>query len=683
MKIFLIFMITITSSCSFLELNPVDKSTAQNEFTQAQKKYDEKNLDEALILIDAAIEHDVSAPNFYELRAFILLGQLKWQDALDAARTAHSLDSSLIKPYFFEAANYLLYGQFLSAAKEIHKVKILHPNYEFNNDENLGLLTSYWRELLTLYEKELPESGDLLLDEALKYFPRQNFLLTMKGHFSLEKGAIQTGKLLLEKAIIENPYSLRTVKLYRRFLLQNKQYATAYNIWLRIVPQRLVFHEDNKVRLRYLRLQKAIKSVQENNNESLLELARSLTFVGWEEEAVIVYDQVTGFDEEKQKLQNHIQFLKALRKYVAKYYQTTRRDIVTMLSDIRRIAATFSIDLPASPSREFQNYFWVVREANPFNPKAQTLCSYFARYNKFFDMGNNYGQIEIRLMNRLCHRTYQREIWGKPRTYQAITCDETFIDSYSGYFSGAPTIAGRAFLSNNGFYVAVDTLRPHIVTLQDLYKRITQPVKFPEKFSMADKDYLPYSKSIADIFLKRALRKQVKKLPKTENEKWDTFFNLILERRLDTVHNHELGHINDLPCYMPIQNNIGRHLGLLWKQGFSPNNIQTRFEHVAELFGVRHTKYIDFYLFQVMERLDASFEGIFTMVYWAWYGRLPSDDPYYKSASRIYRGLMKLSGKENDWQTLKDLTQYNEKQLRKWVHELCAEQDITKRCDCE
>lgn len=681
MRIFAIIVIALASGCTLIP-DVVDKTLAQESYRAAYEKYQEKNLDEALQLIETAIEHDARWGKAYELRAFILLGKLDWLAALDAARTALVLEPSLVKPHFFEAANYLLYGQYLSAIKTIDKVKILHPDYPFGNDENLGLLTAYWRELLTLHRQELPQSGDLLAKEALKYFPKQNFLLTIQGHFALQQNQRESGGEFLEQALQENPYSLRTVKIYRRFLLRNKQYRRAYAIWERIVPLELIFHKENKVRSRYIRLRDAIENVRENDSSSLVELAQALTFVGWEKEALIVYEQLPGYEKDKRRLENHVKFIEALREYIGKYYQTTKRDIVNMLQDIRKIAATFNIDLNTSPQREFNRYLWVVREANPFNPKAQSLCDYFARYNKFFDMGNNYGQIEIRLMNRLCDRVYHREIWGKPRTYQAITCDETYIDSYSGYFSGSPTIAGRAFLSNQGFYVAVDTLRPHIITLKELYKRIQSPQEFPKKFAMRDKEFLPYNRAIADVFLKRSLGKEIEKLPEGDT-KWDVFFDLLLQRRVDTVHNHELGHINDLPCYMPIQNNITRHLNLLWKQGFSPNNIQTRFEHVAELFGVRHTKYLDFYLFQIMERLDADFEGIFTMVYWAWYGRLPSDDPYYKSASRIYRGLMRLSGKEDDWHTLQKLTTCSETQLRQWIHDLCTEQEITQRCDCD
>ena len=654
---------------------------AQKSYDIAQEKYTSKDFAVALEHINTTIEDYPRWGKAYELKAFILLGSLDWPGALAASRQALSLDSDLVKPHFFEAANFLLYGQYLSAVKIMRKVKFLHPNYNFNNDENLGLLTSYWRELLANYEAKLPLSGDMLATEALEYFPTQNFLLTIKGHFSLEKGQDLVGAEFLEKALEKNPYSLRTVQMYRKYLLQKQQYKQAYVIWERIVPTSLVFHADNKVQDRYQRVKEASHNADKNDHASLLELARALAGAGWEIEASIVYEQIPGFEEEKQRLYNHLKFVEALREYVIKYYQTARRDIVSMLRDMRRIAKTFDIHLATIPSKEFDRYFWVVREANPLHPKAQTLGEYFLQYNKFFDMGNNYGQIEIRLANRLSDRKYHREIWGKPRTYHTITCDETYIDSYSGYFSGSPTIAGRAFLSNNGFYVAVDTLRPHIVKLKELLKRIESPQNFSSKVSLENKDYLPYSQAIADRFLQLALQEEVAALPKND-DKWDIFFHLILERRLDTVHNHELGHINDLPCFMPIEKNLGTHMRLLWKQKFSPDNIQTRFEHVAELFGIYHTKYLYFYLYQVMERLDADFDGIFTMVYWAWYGRLPSDDPYYKSASRIYRGMLELSGKKDDWQTLKKLPLSQKEQLRQWIYDLCAEQEITHRCDC-
>jgi hypothetical protein len=260
-------------------------------------------------------------------------------------------------------------------------------------------------------------------------------------------------------------------------------------------------------------------------------------------------------------------------------------------------------------------------------------------------------------------------VLGAKIHYRAIVGDETQIDTFLGYHSGSSKVAGRAFLSSKGFYVAMDTIRPSLKAIKHMCKRASS--KYVSLKNTSTKSYLS---EFSNKLLRRALHSVLPKsnLP-TPNE-WDQFYREILVRELETVHNHELGHVVDFPCFLPIASHAGNILSMLWKERFSPERIQTRFESVAEIFGLAHTPYPDYYLWQVMERLDVGFDGVFDLVYWAWYGRFPQDDPYYLTSERILSHLLAEMG------DVASLDRLSQKQFQELLEKICKRAGVAKVC---
>ena len=198
------------------------------------------------------------------------------------------LNSTLVKPYFFEAANELLYGRYSSAIHIMRKIRLLFPYYPFNDDEYIGLQSAYGREIAFLWENELTDTGISIVEEALQFFPRHAGFLTLKAQFLMKQNKISEAELYAQKALALEPYSLRAVQLLRRILFHQGKYHEGYNIWCRLVPQEIFTNSNNLLQDRYYELQIALANFAPEKNTSALALARALARFGWEQEAKIV-----------------------------------------------------------------------------------------------------------------------------------------------------------------------------------------------------------------------------------------------------------------------------------------------------------------------------------------------------------------------------------------------------------
>ena len=591
----------------------------------------------------------------YLLYAYWHLRRADWQQALTCARRARKLAPYLVKTYFFEAAQHMIYEEYQSSLQWLQKVRLLFPAYKWHSTELYGFQSALWRELLNLRRQRLPQSGLILVRQARELFPQQPLFMVYQAEFFLQLGQRHQALPLLQKALELNPYNLRAVQLYRRILFDQGRYRQALQLWLRLVDSRLVFHPDNQIAPRYRRLQQAVMQAKASNPASLNQLALALTRVGWENEALIVYRQIPGSEHRQLKLQRHLAFLQAMKRIIYDYYQNGKDGIVALLDRLAQQAQRYRIPVKIRAAHELQSYFVLVREVDPFALQPDSLGAYLARYNKFWDLGNNYGYVESRLMNRLSLREHHRQLGERKLHYHVVVGDETFIDTFIGYHSGSSKVAGRAFLSSKGFYIAFDVLRPSLAQLQHWYQQVQQPVN-----AAANTINGGYDPALAQALLQRTFSAFAGTAAPQTNAHWQPFYLEVIRRNIDTVHNHELGHNVDFPCFLPVYARLGNILGMLWQHGFSAERIQGRFETVAEIFGLAHSAYPFYYLWQVMERLDVDFDNIFEMVYWAWYGKLPNADPYYQASLRIFQDLATSA----DHKQLHTLTGYRRERLR-------------------
>lgn len=606
-------------------------------------------------------------PEAHLLAAWLALRQVKWPEAAARARRAHEIDPDLIQPYFFEAAQQMVLGNYAGSIYTLKKVQLLFPDYRFSTDEKYGYLYAYWREILSMLRRELYQCAISTAREALSIFPGHSLFLTLQAQALWHTGQIDEAEKCLEQTLAKDPYRLEAVQLYRKVSMVRGEYRRAFDVWKPLMPEAILYHPENRVRDRYLELARAIAQAGARQPGTLIDLARALAKVGWEEEAQIVYSQIQdpGIENERLELDRHLRFMGRMRRLIYAAYETGELDVVRLLDRIEREARELDVPLDTRPSREFSSYFFVVRETDPFAPEPGSLGEYLARYNKCLDLGTNYGHIEARLMNRISLRNHHRKLVGRWRDYRVLIGDETFIDTFTGYHSGSPNVAGRAFLSGKGFYIAIDTMRPNLGHLTDVYRRLQHPAAVA-----MDREKLSYGEGIGDALLCRSMEPVMADLSDPEKRSSILYRELLL-RKIDTVHNHELGHILDFPKFLPVYANLDEIVSMLAREGFSPQNIHTRFERMAELFGFAHTRYPYYYLYQEMERLDVGFGGIFTWVPWAWYGKWPDEDPYYLVAVEIFRDLARLSDGRGTLEPLMYLHQLSRLQLFLLADTLC------------
>ena len=587
--------------------------------------------------------------------AWLHLKQINWNKSLYFAKKANIEDKHLIAPYFFEAANYMIQSQYLSALEYFRTIRVLFPLYKFKSDEKIAFQSALWKELISLYRDNLFKNGVKTATEAIELFPRQPVFYTFKAKFLYSCNHIDQSLRNAKQALKLNPYSLKAVILLRRILLEKNQYKEAFSIWERLVPKEIIYGSENLIRNRYIKLRKAFKNADPDKQKSLIALASTLIQAGWEKEAQIVYKKISGMKKEKKKLKRHLEFMENFKALIYSCYKTRNTNIVDLITHINKLAKKSNIPLRIRPSKILNSYFIMIREADPFNPQGNSLGRYLKVYNKILDIGNNYGYLEVRLMNRLSVKKYKRNIFGQKLNYNVIIGDETQIDNYIGYYSGSAKVAGRAFFSKKGFYISLDSIRPSFISLKNTYKQI----------------FLKKKKDLNSSLLRRSLKNIF--LPDSE-KKWEILYKEIIKRSIDMVHNHELGHVFDFYCFLPVYKSLGNIFSMLWTQSFSPQQIQTRFETVADIFGLVHTKYPYYYLSQLMERLDTDFTGIFELVYWAWYGKLPQEDAYYLTSKQISNKFKELT-KSN-----KSMAQYSKKDLKKILLEIFNKIGTQKNC---
>ncbi len=638
---------------AFLQLDLAKAFLLKKDYPKAQQH------------IQALLQEKSCIPQAHLLYAWYFLHTFQWSQALYHARKAKEYNPYLVKPYFFEAASEMVEGNYSDSLQCFKKIKILFPTYIWNTDEELGWQSAFWREISALKRARLWKKGLSLSQEALEFFPKQGLFLTDHAEFLLALGQKEEAIKYLETSLLYNPYQLNTVQVYRKILLEKDSYQKAFGLWERIIPQEILYHSENTLAPLYQNLKHAFQKARKEDIPSLVFLAEALEKIGWEKEARIIYEKIPGSEKEQKRLAQKIAFLEDMETLLSAYYDTGKLNIVQLITYINRIAKRNQIPLLTSPSQEFSSYFVLVREADPFNPRPGSLGEYLSNCNKALDLGNNYGHLDARLMNKISVR--QHRIPEENLTYQAILGDETMIDTYLGYQSGSSKVAGRAFLSSKGFYVAIDTIRPSLGAIKYLYARLKSLL--PEKSLEKDS----YS-SLADAFLIKAFSHIP--IPDGE-EKWDILFQLYLTRHIETVHKHELGHVKDFPCFLPLYSNLDNLFIMLWRNGFSPQKIHTRFESVAEIFGLTHSDYPHYYLSQLADRLDVNFSGLFELVYWAWYGTTPQKDPYYQTAQRIFQDISNISGNK----PLSEILSLPETELHKILRKLYRKSKDMRVCE--
>ncbi|HON43835.1 MAG TPA: hypothetical protein P5543_02500 [Planctomycetota bacterium] len=594
--------------------------------------------------------------------AWKYLKQAEWSDALLYARKANKENFRLVEPYFFEAANALIQAKYMHALSWFQKVKILFPNHMWTKEEIAGHKTAFWREIVQLLRENCPQQALKLCQEAIQMYSETPIFWLLKAKCLEELQCINESYQAIVQAYDRDPYSLETVQIYRKHLFQRQEYRKAYEIWKKITPEKITLDSQNYLCSLYKTLKACIEKVDNPTNENLLELAQILEKIGWEKESLLVYQKIPHQEKKIKELESHLCFLKDMKILFQNHYKTLKKNTIQIFDDIAILAKKNNIDVNCTPSYNVQIYYSVVREPDVFFLKKDSLMAYLARYNKIFDISNNYGYVEARLMNKISHTSHSYQ----SKQYQVIVGDETIIDHYVGYQSATPRVAGRTFMNQKGFYIALDTIRPNKKMLEELQK-ILQTNTIDETFCF---DNIEYHQDLHYWFLKKSY--DIGKSLHSEE-----LYIEFLERSMNMVHFHELGHVIDFPCFIPFHRNIPNLFRTIYKYNFSVTKIHTRFETIAELFGLANSQYPYFYLAQLMQRLNVQYESIFQLVPWAWYGKMPQEDPYYLTSYNIYLNFQKKL--QQDGFTIVDIPNIPRPLLQKYLKQLLQDSDLCKK----
>lgn len=635
----------ILANCNSFHTNFANTSLpASSHLELARVAWQKQNWEECDHYLQDTLDAQPSG-EAYLLYAWLKLRQAQWSQALKYARLAHQCDPKLVQPYFFEAADQLIHGDYLAANEYFEQVRFLFPEHVWTEDEKLGLQTAWWRELLRLKQANLPQSGLEASQQALKVCDQQPLFLVAQADFMMRLRQFDQAELVIKDVVEQNPYYLPAVQCYRRLLFRRKEYRYAWDIWQRIVPESLVITDNNQIKDRYQTLKNAILQADCKKEETLWKLATALEQFGWEQEALLVYQTLPDSQEHCQRLAQHLLFLQGIQQIIQQSYSDQPISLVGFLDEIGKLAKQYNIPLTPRASQEFDSYFILVREVDPFAMQPGTLGFYLAKYNKVLDVGNNYGVLDARLMNRLSWCQHRYPMGQQELVYQVIMGDETLIDNAIGFHSGAPRVAGRTFLSGKGFYLALDTIRPNMLILKKLQQilssSIPSPISSPSVAVpiLLQPDSIQYDANLVALLLQRSFaQNHIPASPQT-SEDWDMLYQAMLNKQIDLVHHHELGHVRDFPQFLPMYKNLDNLFVMLWQNGFNPQKIHLRFENVAEVFGLASCNDPYYYLAQIIERLDVNYSGVFELVYWAWYGKMPQQDPYYQASLNILESL--------------------------------------------
>jgi hypothetical protein len=248
--------------------------------------------------------------------------------------------------------------------------------------------------------------------------------------------------------------------------------------------------------------------------------------------------------------------------------------------------------------------------------------------------------------------------------------DETILDNYLGYLSGHPRISGRAFLSRQGFYVSIDTIRPGKHVLQAFLRSPPASKKQAEGASS-------YSHRFDAALRKRFLARFGIDYPnqKPDGTLLDRTFQAFLHGHLHNVWLHELGHLVDFERYVPLSENLSTNIWVALRCGLSPARIELRFEQMAETFSLATTRFPYLSIQDNLNRLSLNPDSLFYMILVAWQKKDPKDSPYYTGAKRIIAGLMKQAGLTDPV----ELAGLSGARIRKLARSVCREEGFPFR----
>jgi len=590
----------------------------------------------------------------------------RWRLTLHHATRALAIDARALRPRIFLTVDRLIKRDFEGAIRHIRLLRKQHPDHHWSGEERSTFLLAFEGALAKQRIARKTESGLTLAKEAVAIFPTASLTHDYLGYFHELSGKLTLAHQHYLRSSVLDPYRLQTVQDLRRSFIRSGRYKEALRVWRRATPLSLVRRPHNGMTYSSFLLTAALRDTQPNNPYQMKFLGQRLADEGWLDEAIIVLEQA-GASEEQARVAGVRSFIRALRLELRAHYRKLERGHSSLdLDDLRTWILEHWPTRPAPDlALDLNRWFGYVEEADPFAVRAGSLAAALSQYNLVFDVGDNNGYLDFRLMRLLYRKRLNQRVGRLPYAYTVLLTDETLIDNYLGYLSGHPRISGRAFLSRQGFYVAVDTLRP---SKHGLISFLSKPPATPTT------DELGYDAELDAALRKRFLARFGIDYPQTQPDarSLDAAFAACLQGYIHNVWLHELGHLVDFERFVPLSHNLSTNVWLALRSGLSPARIELRFEQTAETFSLATTRYPFLSLQDNLARLRLNPDSLFYMVLVAWQKKDPKDSPYYKGAQHILQAIIDGSAADST----AALATKEGALIRKLARKLCIDEGI-------
>ncbi len=251
-----------------------------------------------------------------------------------------------------------------------------------------------------------------------------------------------------------------------------------------------------------------------------------------------------------------------------------------MISRLRELSErVLGRDIVGEPVR-----FRVPLVGEMLDPFRGEFAEHLARYNRHLVLGRRSGGVaEGMLLTRLslAELPEQAALPLPGRCFEVIAVDRD-VRAFSGVVGG--DVAGIALL--NHFLIDYDAVREWADSIADR-----------RRIAAADGDVLMRDPLPAepgfdplDVAHRLALVSPVQ----------DAGLDAAV---LDTIRHHERQHLVDSFRYLPVEYNLGRGLGLIWRFGLSPARIEAEMERRAELASLALSPHTELVLAHIVDFL--------------------------------------------------------------------------------
>ncbi len=438
--------------------------------------------------------------------------------------------------------------------------------------------------------------GRALVQRALERFPRASRLWHYLADFHRAEGNFYDAEHAILLAVENNPYNPGVTRAARRQLVAAGKYEQALEIWLRGLPG-LVWEADTRLGPVVAATDAVATALAAEERETLPGLLADLAIayegagLWWEARSVwhrllqaaqleaAVIDRTVFAAAEAGHLRVGIWLdtVDALRRYFDRHYARVSGGeaiaIESVISALENICRQRVADFPAGAGEAVSMSIYGA-EMSPLATPEAPLVRFFLERGLYFDLQTGRDGVELKLMTIIRRDRHRLLIEGDTLEVDGFLCGEGYIRSLAGHHAGLSRVAGCATFTGRGFYVDIEAIRASVSELAsgDLLEVASR---------MRGLDFDP---ELWRHWIERFSAGLPAPPPGTSVEDWR--IGELVRADIEGVTLHEIGHIIDFQHLTPFWSNLWSNLWRNVEEGFSADNLATRFELVAEAYAL-------------------------------------------------------------------------------------------------